>query len=70
MTTIVNTPVSDGKMGIGSYLIGAIFVIGLVMMFVYVGIPAVRNRTQAPVNVSVPQVEIPDKVDINVTQTE
>ena len=70
MTTIVNTPAQNERTGSSGFLIGVILIIGLVMAFLYFGIPAIRSWGSAEINVPAPQVNIPDEIDVNVTQTQ
>lgn len=75
MTTVVNNPApvissapaeSSGGSGL---LIGAVVLIGFIVLIMFMAIPAIR-RMGGPVSVNLPetQVNIPDKVDVNVTQ--
>jgi hypothetical protein len=68
MTTIVNTPAPTTDSGGSGFLIGAILIIGFVAILLYFGIPAIRRMGQVQLNVPAPQVNIPDKLDVNVTQ--
>jgi hypothetical protein len=63
MTTVVNNPAPKADEGGSSFLIGAILLIGFVMVFLYFGIPAIKN-----LNIPTPQVVIPNKIDVNVKQ--
>ena len=66
MTTIVNspTPTNTNDSNGPSFLIGAIVLMGSIIIFLYYGLPAIRNmRPQAP------QVNIPNKIDVNIKQT-
>lgn len=69
MTTVVNNPAptTDSSGGIG-FLMGAILIVGFVAILLYFGIPAIRRMGQVQVNVPAPQVNIPSKLDVNVTQ--
>jgi TRAP-type mannitol/chloroaromatic compound transport system permease small subunit len=64
MTTIVNSPTPTNESGGSSFLIGVIILIGFVLLLLYYGIPAIKN-----IGVQTPQVNIPNKIDINVKQT-
>ena len=69
MTTIVNstTPTNDSS---GSGLImGIVIVLGLGILFFYFGLPAIRNMGPIQVNVPAPQVVVPGKINVNVSQT-
>lgn len=69
MTTIVNTPPasneSGGNMGM---IVGLIVLIVMAFLFFVYGLPAIRNMGPAQINVPAPQVNIPSKIDVNVTQ--
>jgi len=69
MTTIVNstTPAKDSN-GMG-LLIGVIVLIGFVLIFLYYGLPLLRNMGTPQINVPAPQINMPDTVDVNVNQT-
>lgn len=69
MTTIVNsaTPTNDSS-GSGM-IIGIIALIGFALLFIYFGLPAIRNMGPIQMNVPAPQVVMPDKIDVNVKQT-
>lgn len=61
MATIVNTPASsDNSSGALTMLMGLGFLLVLVILFFYFGLPMLNRATQAP------QVNIPDQVDVNV----
>lgn len=66
MTTIVNTPApapandSGGSMGM---IIGFIVVLILGFLFIMYGVPALRQM-----QLGSPQINIPSKIDVNVTQ--
>lgn len=62
MTTIVNTPPSTNESGNNLELIlGLIILLVVGYLFIVYGLPAVRQMQS-------PQINIPDKVDINVKQ--
>lgn len=69
MTTIVNsaTPTNDSN-GMG-FLIGVVVLIGFVLILIYFGLPIFRNMGTPQINVPAPQINMPDKVDVNVNQT-
>lgn len=69
MTTIVNStaPTSDSRGA--SFLIGIIALIGFVLLFLYYGLPIIRNRGTTQINVPAPQINVPDKVEVNIKQT-
>lgn len=64
MTTIVNTPPSsDNSSGLMNLIIGLIILIVVGYLgFVY-GLPALQNM-----KLGSPQINVPDKIDINVNQ--
>jgi len=69
MTTIVNssTPTNDSK-GYG-FLIGVVAIIVFAILFIYFVLPAIRNTEPIQINVPAPQINMPDKVDVNIDQT-
>lgn len=67
MTTVVNNPAPAADNG-GSFLIGVIVLAGLVLIFVYFGIPAIRRMGPIQIGTPAPQVNIPGKIDVNVNQ--
>lgn len=66
MTTIVNSPSPSADSGGNSFLIGMVVIIGMVILFVYVAMPAFRRMGTPQVNTPT-QVVVPDKIDVNVT---
>lgn len=69
MTTIVNSPASQGESGGYGFLLGIIALLVVVVLFVFYGVPALRNM--GPAQITVPtEVKMPDQVDVNVTQPE
>ena len=64
MTTIVNSPApqqeSDGGIGM---ILGFIIIAVIVVLFFAYGLPAIRQTAS-------PQINIPDKIDININQSE
>lgn len=71
MTTVVNnpTPTSSDSGGSG-FLIGIIVFVVFVGILLYFGIPAIKNMGPVQVAVPTPQVNIPNKIDVTVTQPE
>ena len=69
MATVVNNPapVAGNNDGNG-FLIGIVLLIAFIAMLLYFGLPIIRNMGPVQVNVPAPQVVMPDKVDVNVTQ--
>jgi hypothetical protein len=69
MTTIVNSPTPSGDSNGGSsMLIGVVVLIGFVLILLYFGLPVLRNMQPAQINLPAPQIVLPDKIDVNVTQ--
>lgn len=70
MTTVINTPASAAapaeSTGGSSFLIGIVILVGFVLLLLYFGIPALRRMGPVQVNVPVPQVNMPNKIDVNV----
>lgn len=61
MATIINTPSQTRDTGNGTgFLVGIILLALLVFFFLYYGLPALRSYT------TVPQVNVPGKIDVNV----
>jgi hypothetical protein len=62
MTTIINTPPATKESGgnIGM-IIGLIFLIGAAYLFIVYGLPAIRQMSS-------PQINVPDKIDVNINQ--
>ena len=65
MTTIVNNPTPESKSGGSGFLIGAIVLAVFVFILLYFGIPALKNA--GPIQVTTPQIVVPDKIDVTVT---
>lgn len=68
MTTVVNNPAPESDRGGTNFLVGIILLLGMVMIFVFFGLPMLRQL--GPVKVSMPETKIvmPEKIDVNVTQ--
>jgi Na+-transporting methylmalonyl-CoA/oxaloacetate decarboxylase gamma subunit len=69
MTTVVNNPAPQADTGGNGFLIGIIVFIGFVAIFLFFGIPALRRMGPVEVNAPAPQVNLPNKIDVNVNQT-
>lgn len=68
MTTIVNSPAPATESGGGGFLIGVVVLVVFVLVLLYFGIPAISRMGPLQLNVPAPQVNVPSKVDVNVTQ--
>jgi hypothetical protein len=64
MTTIVNSPPSSDN-GNGGMFIGIFIIIILGLVFYYYGLPAIKQMGQ----ISAPQINVPDKIEVNIKQT-
>lgn len=65
MTTIVNTPPATKDPGGGmGMIIGLIVLIVVAFLFFVYGLPAIQNM-----KLGTPQINIPNKIDVNVNQT-
>lgn len=69
MTTIVNSPAPAADNGGINMFIGVILLIGVVSLVLYFGIPAIRRMGPTQLTVPAPQIVMPEKIDVNVTQT-
>lgn len=71
MTTIVNTPApaTESSGGGSGFLIGVVILVVFVLVLLYFGIPAISRMGPVQLNVPTPQVNVPGKIDVNVTQT-
>lgn len=65
MATIINTtPPSDNSGGGMGVIIGLVLLIILVFLFFYYGLPLLKN-----IQLGTPQINVPNKIDVNVHQT-
>ena len=65
MVTVVQQPSGgDGGNGMG-FLLGVILLIVFVVGLLYYGLPIIQNATA---QLAAPQINVPDKVDVNVKQ--
>ena len=69
MTTIVNSSTPSNDSGGSGILIGVVALIGFAILFIYFGIPAIRNMGPIQLNVPAPQVAVPGKIDVNIKQS-
>jgi hypothetical protein len=68
MTTIVNTPAPESNNPNG-VIIGIIDLVVFGFIFIYFGIPIISRQSTPQTNTPNSVINIPDKVDINVKQT-
>ncbi len=61
MTTVVNAPPAESSGGSG-FLFGVVIIVVLLFLFMMYGFPALRQQ------MGTPQINIPDKVDVNINQ--
>jgi len=69
MTTIVNSPTPTTDSGGTNFLIGVFIVLGFIGIFIFFGIPAMKQMGLFQINIPTPQVIVPNKIDVNVQQT-
>ena len=70
MTTIINTPAPTESSNSSGLLIGGFLLLVFVGIALYFGIPAIKRMGSVQLNVPAPQVVIPEKIDVNVTNDE
>lgn len=68
MTTVVNNPSPESDRGGANFLIGIILILGMVMIFVFFGLPMLRQIGPAQITLPETKIVMPEKVDVNVTQ--
>lgn len=69
MTTIVNSAQPTNESKGSEMLIGIIALIGFALLFIYFGLPAIRNMRPLELNTPAPQIVVPGKIDVNVKQS-
>lgn len=64
MPTVINNPAptNEGGNGMG-FLIGIIVLAVIAIIFIFYGLPYLRSFYQAP------QINVPNKIDVNIKQT-
>ncbi len=63
MPTVINNPASTNEGGNGmGFLIGIVVLAVIAIIFIFYGLPYLRNTTQAP------QINVPSEVDVNIKQ--
>ncbi len=70
MTTIVNNPTPQSNDNSTGLIFGIIIFIILGLVFFYYGLPAIRTIGTPQINIPAPQINVPDKIDVNVNPTE
>mgnify|MGYP001589605476 CR=1 FL=1 len=69
MTTIVNTPPSSNESGESmGMVVGLIVLIVMAFLFFFYGLPAIKSMGSTQVNIPASQINVPSKIDVNVTQ--
>ncbi len=75
MTTVVNNPATSTDSGNNFTLVFAmIFLIGFVVLFLVFGIPILRETfipdrsNNSQTGSQTPQINVPDKIDVNINQ--
>ncbi len=69
MTTIINTPASTPKESEGfGFLLGAMLIVAFIAVVVYFGIPALQRSSTQEINIPAPQINIPDKIDVDINK--
>ena len=63
-TTIINNPPGDSGGGLGM-IVGLVILLVLGYLFWVYGLPAIKNM-----QVGTPQINVPNKIDVNINQTE
>lgn len=69
MTTIVNSAQPTNESKGSEMLIGIIALIGFALLFIYFGLPAIRNMRPLELNTPAPQIVVPGKIDVNIKQS-
>ncbi len=65
MTTVVNTPSSSDSNGGMGFFLGALLLIVVFFLFFVYGLPLLRSSS----GIGTPQINVPDKVDVNINQS-
>ena len=68
MSTVVNntSPVVEKK--VGSFYMEAIFLLGFAFLALYFGIPAIKRMRTMLGNNPVLNINVPDKINVNINQ--
>lgn len=65
MTTVVNSPSPSGDSGTG-FLIGVLVLVGFGFLFLYYGLPAIKNMNPIKVDVATPAIVLPSSIQVDV----
>jgi len=65
MTTVVKSLAPSGDNGTG-FLIGVVILVFFGFLFVYYGLPAIRNMGPVKVEMATPEIVVPNSIDVNV----
>lgn len=69
MTTVVNNPSPQPTdSGGNTILVGIIIFMGLVMVVLFFGVPAFRRMESSSLSIPAPQINVPSKIDVNISQ--
>jgi hypothetical protein len=68
MTTIVNNPTPSSDGGGSNLLIGVIVLLVVVILGIYFVLPLLQNAQPTQITVPAPQINLPDKIDVNVQE--
>lgn len=68
MATIVNNPGSTGESNGMGFVMGLVLLLAFVFVIFYWGLPAMRGANTQPATPSVPSVQVPEKIDVNINQ--
>lgn len=69
MTTIITGATPNNNSNGYGLLIAVIVIIGFIIVLFYFGIPVIKNLSPVQLNVPAPQINVPNKLDVNVNQT-
>jgi hypothetical protein len=65
MATVINNPAPQEESGGTGFMVGMMFLLVIVAMMLYWGIPALRSVRQQP---APSQINVPDKIDVNINK--
>ena len=64
MSTIINAPVQGESANNMGMLLGVVLLVAVVFLFLYFGLPMLRNASKLVPQA--PQIQVPEQIDINV----